>query len=150
MPDLVLEAHRRRIPIDHPLRSVTRTHLEYPTENVSFTYLVTIDKVGGGLYSFGSFIVTKDGFADKSVFGITQVNKTPVVTGRYLDKDNLYYSYLYPPASTSDHVLAKRVDGTKTILATESVDIDSYRGEGLAISCSGSSIKSYAGILVGF
>jgi hypothetical protein len=142
LPDLVLDYHRRKVPIDHPDLSVTRAKLEYPTVDVSFSYLAAIDKV---VYSArgtsGLAVLARDAFADKAVFGAVQVNAYPSVIGRLSDRINLYESIYNPGASTADHVLQKLVGGTLTTLATEAIDIDK-RGRGLMLSCSGSTLKS--------
>jgi len=39
MPDIVLNNHRLKTPIDHPDFSITRAKLEYPTVGVSFASL---------------------------------------------------------------------------------------------------------------
>ena len=136
-----LEEHRTRVPIDHPDRSVLRTKIEYPTENVSFSHLAAIDKVGGGLFRYSSLVVTKDVLVDKSVFGVVQPTNVPMIAGRYNDANNTYVAEFYTPAETADHRLVKIVGGDVVIIAEESVDIG-LSGQGLAISCSGSSIKS--------
>jgi hypothetical protein len=142
MPDVVLDYHRLKTPIDHPDGSVTRPKLEYPTVDVSFTYLSAINKVKGVSHrTNGYMLTTYDSFADKSVFAFMQVNDYARTTARISDRYNMYWSIYQPSASTSDHRLEKVVAGTITTLASESIDID-LSGRGLRTSCSGSTIKS--------
>ena len=141
MPDLVLDYHRLKTPIDHPDLSVTRAKLEYPTVDVNFAYLAMINKVVyGSSTTNGYTVLTRDSFTDKAVWAGVQVNSYPMVIGRYPDRNNLYASLYVPPNSTSDHIINRYYAGTQT-LASEAIDID-YSGRGLAIVCSGSVIKS--------
>jgi len=142
MPDIVLDYHRLRTPIDHPDLSVTRAKLEYPTVDVSFTYLASIDKVVYGAHNgWGVVILARSVFADKAVFSACQVYAFPTNVARWQDKMNSYYNYYNPAASAADHVLCKFVNGIVTALATEVIDIDNA-GRGLALSISGSTLKS--------
>jgi hypothetical protein len=142
MPDIVLDYHRLRVPIDHPDLSVTRAKLEYPTADVSFAYLASINKTKYvSHYVSGYAIATKDSFADKAVWVAFQPNDYASTMVRLRDYANFYISQYCLGASTSDHQLAKYVAGTRTNLAVESVDLDT-KGRGLASSCSGSTIKS--------
>jgi hypothetical protein len=131
-----------KIKVEIPDRSVTRDKLEYPTEDVSFSYLASINKV---LYVaqnwWGYNVVTRDVFADKVVFAVVQVNRYSGAIGRNQDYVNTYYSEYNPPASTADHYINRLKAGTTATLATEAIDINT-EGRGLMISCSGSVIKS--------
>jgi len=142
MPDIVLDYHRLKTPIDHPDLSVTRGKLEYPTVDVNFAYLAMINKVVYGSENvYGYTVLTRDRFTDKAVWAGVQVNAASTITGRYQDRNNLYLAQLNPVNSASDHLLIKISAGTRTTLATEAIDIDNS-GRGLAIVCSGSVIKS--------
>ncbi len=142
MPDIVLDYHRLKTPIDHPDLSITRGKLEYPTVNVSFAYLAVINKVRyGGFSTSGYVVLTSDRFTDRAVWVATQVNAFAIVVGRYQDFRNTYYSQYNPAANRADHVLIRLSGGAVATIATEAIDIDN-RGRGLAISCSGSAIKS--------
>jgi len=137
-----LDSHKATTPIDHPDRSVTRTKLEYPTVDVSFSYLASINKLvicSMGTYGVASLV--RDTFADKAVFGGVQVNDWPAIVGRLQGYFDLYYNYYYPGATTADHGLRKLVGGAVTVLGTEAIDID-YKGRGLMIRCSGTTIES--------
>jgi len=131
------------------LGSLLRSQLEYPTVGVSFAYLAVINKVVYGSHNInGIDVLTRDSFTDKAVIGGVQPNAYPVIAARWNDKTNFYQNSFNPAASTADHYLAKTVNGTATIIATEAVDIDNS-GEMLAISTSGSTIKSLRWALTG-
>jgi hypothetical protein len=137
-----LDTHRTASPIDHPDLSITRTKLEYPTVDVSFAYLASINKVGYiSFYMWSYIVVVKDLFTDKAVWNAKQVNASAWTFSRIQNHANMYGSQFDPPRSTADHSLHRLMAGTLTVLATEAIDID-FRGRGLAISCSGSTIKS--------
>jgi len=125
-----------------PAPKVTRAMLEYPTYNVSFAYLAAINKV---LYSsqatYAAQIVTRDAFTDRAIVGDTNPHDAVETGARVQNPGNFYGSQLMTSNSTADHKLFKVSGGSYTCIATESVDIDS-RGEALATSCSGSTIKS--------
>jgi hypothetical protein len=141
MPDLVLEYHRLKTPIDHPDLSVTRVKLEYPTADVSFAYLSAINKVVGVTrYTWSFWVATRDSFTDKAVFQMGQVNQWPVNGGRIVDRSDYYEHAINTGASAADHFLRKQVGSTTTTLATEAVDLDSS-GEGMRLSISGSTLK---------
>jgi hypothetical protein len=151
MPDIVLDYHRLKTPIDHPDASVTttkiadltvtRAKLEYPTVDVSFSYLSAINKTKYSAYlSYSYVVLTKDAFSDKAVWQATQVNTIPMCHGRHQDYRNFYHNHYNPGAATMDHELIKTVGASQTRLGYESIDINNT-GRGLAISCSGSTIK---------
>jgi hypothetical protein len=125
-----------------PDRSITRAKLEYPTVDVSFAYLAAINQVNyvnsGG---WGYATVTRDSFADKAVWAAVQPRDYPSTIGRLLDADNMYFNWYELPASWADHKLYRRSAGTNTNIATEGVELGTA-GRGLAISCSGSTIRS--------
>jgi len=141
MPDLVLDYHRLRIPIDHPDSSITRSKLEYPTVNVNFAYLSVINKTGIVSVHWALATVTLDSFADKSVFGGVHKPVSAEVYGRLVDIDNYYYSYINTGKATSDHEIGITQSGIINTLASESVDLDN-KGRGVRLSCSGSTLKS--------
>ena len=142
MPDLVLDYHRLKVPIDHPNLSVTRAKLEYPTVDVSFAYLSAINRVRFvSMYTWGLAVVAGDPFADKSVVAGVQVYDGVNVLGRVQNYQNFYFNKIQPTRATSDHLLAKMSAGTVTTLASESVDLTTAAAL-LQVSCSGSTVKS--------
>jgi len=120
---------------------VKRTHLEYPTENVCFSYLAVIDKVTYSQHrTYGPVIVTKDVFTDKAVFALVQTYEWAAVFGRFTNNNNHYYGAIYTGGTTSDVNLQRISAGTYAYLAVEAVDLDT-RGRGLMMSVSGSTFK---------
>ncbi|MEM4667440.1 MAG: hypothetical protein QW498_09085, partial [Thermofilum sp.] len=121
---------------------IRRFELEYPTVNVSFSYLSIINRVHIVSTSVHGFaVVTSDSFADRSVMAGVQVNAFPQLVGRLTNNVNLYLSFYNPAASAADHQLQKIVAGTTTTLATEAIDIDN-RGRGLRLSARSTTISS--------
>jgi len=145
VPDLVLDYHRRKVPIDHPDLSVTRAKLEYPTEGVSLTYLKAIEKLVEvrpyrGMAGYFGW-VTLDSFADKAVQGYHRDNSG--IAGRWVDTYNNYYVWLYSGRTTSGYYMAKVVNDVVTELGSEAVDIGAGRVFLLKFSISGSALKAY-------
>jgi hypothetical protein len=121
---------------------VLRAQLEYPTVNVSFAYLASINKTKYVDPYVGSYaVVTRDTFADKAVWSAVQVNIGAYQLGRLQNEQNYYVSNINIAASSADHTLEKLVNRTSTTLATEATDLGNI-GLGQAISCSGSLIRS--------
>lgn len=121
---------------------IRRFELEYPTVNVSFSYLSIINRVhivSASVYGFA--VVTSDSFADRSVMAGVQVNAYSQLVGRLTNNVNFYLSFYNPGASAADHQLQKIVAGTTTTLATEAIDIDN-RGRGLRLSARSTTISS--------
>jgi hypothetical protein len=120
-----------------------RAGLEYPTVDVTFAYLACIGKlVYGDLGVSNSGLFTSDSFADKALKLLTTGQHTKVM-GRWVDANNMYEQEMFTPATTADHKLEKCVAGTWTTLATEAVDITDYYVNGLAISCSSTTLKAF-------
>ena len=147
-----LDGHKNAIPIDHPFRSVTRDHLEYPTENVALTYLVAIGKMleyvpPGGPRPSGTFWPTKDWFTDKAVLSTLRGYYDVYILLRWQDINNWYEVRQRIQLVTRDHDIRKYINGTVTQLAYEAVDLAGYRHFYLA-SISGSTIKSFRDQLI--
>jgi len=143
MTEIVMEAHRRKIPIDHPDRSITRDKLEYPTEDVTFAYLAVINKTEPVEARFSALIATVDVFTDKAVQNVVVGDAIMSVYGRYNGSEDSYYQQHAPVLSTNDHRLIKIVNGSETVLASESVDLDNKYGYLYKLSISGSTLKGY-------
>jgi hypothetical protein len=142
MPDLVLEYHRLKTPIDHPDQSVTRAKLEVPVSGASFAYLACVNRVRGCAWINASYFLLADWvFTDKSVFAFEQVNQITGIVGRLSDYSRFYRHAFDPAQSTKDHYIDVRTGGTSgTLLASEAIDIDNS-GRGGRLSISGSVIK---------
>jgi hypothetical protein len=143
VPDLVLDYHRLRAPIDHPDLSVTRAKLEYPTVNVSFAYLAAIGKVVEVNFRAADLgPMTVDSFADKAVELLIGTPNYGNLAGRWSNTSNYYFCAYNLGATAADFYLAKVVAGTQTTLATEAVDLST--GNYLTkLSCSGSTLKAF-------
>jgi hypothetical protein len=128
--------------LEIPDRSITRTKLEYPTENVSFAYLSIINRVRVVSHqrAWSGVVVTYDVFADKAVIALVSPNNNMVLKARVNTAVDYYRQTTYLDRAASDHAIEKGVGGTISGLATEAVDLDN-RGQLFAISCSGSTIK---------
>jgi len=144
VPELILDIHRSRIPIDHPDRAVTRAKLEYPTVDVRFAYLDAIDKlvpmpspewdvIGAG---------TSESFADKALEGIC-TDRAYVLRVRGPDTYNGYAANLDTTRTTQDFSVDKVVNKVVTILGAESVDLLSNSSHLCKLSASGSTLKGY-------
>ncbi|MCC6056373.1 MAG: hypothetical protein LM583_06830 [Desulfurococcaceae archaeon] len=143
MPDIVLDYHRLKTPIDHPDLSVTRSKLEYPTVGVSFAYLDAINKtVIAGCWR-GVAILTSDSFTDMAVQTGTCGVFAHQPYGRFNGFGNYYATSHNTTNTTADHELAKVVNNVFTRLAYEAVDLVAYYGYLYMLSISGSTLKSF-------
>jgi len=155
MPDLVLDYHRLKTPIDHLDLSVTRAKLEYPTANVTLAYLGAINKatVLSAEGEHGLFLCTSDSFADKAFKAVLCVGGQSgtdayqkVCVGGRVTTHKTYNSYLAgiaTAASTADFGISKYVGRTGTNLGSEAVDLGVGTDYTLMISISGSTIKGF-------
>jgi hypothetical protein len=148
MPDLVLDYHRLKTPIDHPDLSVTRAKLEYPTVDVEMAYLLVIDKAHWGAVrggTVGARLVTNDSFTDKAVRAIALIGSDlgHLCIGRWSAIGTHYHNFINTTATTADHKIQKIVAGTITVLATEAVDLSSKQPYTVMFSVSGSTLKSF-------
>lgn len=140
-----LQDHRTASPIDHPDRSITRAKMEYPTEDVSLAYLLSIGKLTLGVLEGNIYagLVTVDSFTDKAVGDASyDSGGSKMFAGRFQDAKNTYTNFLYSGLSTADHRLSKISAGGETVLAEEAVDITQHAWYTLKLSCSGSTMKS--------
>jgi len=144
-----LNAHRTAVPIDHPDRSVTRIKLEYPTVDVSFAYLSSINKaVSANLIRTKvtdyrqTTMLTTDSFVDRAV-ACPYANIIDDILVVRVSGQNTFYSFFSDHgAYTADVKIRKIVNGTVTDLAYEAVDVgaDYVQFVG-ALSVSGSTLK---------
>ena len=151
MPDLVLDYHRRRTPIDHPDLSITRVKLEYPTVDVSMLYLYMIGKAFVDVASGDrfTFVITVDSFANKQICG-PQLMKA--AESRYYEgffgrcgadpRANSYVTWIDTNMTTADVILAKIVAGTVTNLGTQAVDLLDDVAYIFGLSCNATTIRS--------
>ena len=125
--------------------TIPRSKLEYPTVDVTIAYLAAINKMyhpgGGGSRGAAYKIVTIDSFTDKTIEGM--LRDRMLFTARYKDVNNWYEQIFTTGASSSDHQIAKYVDGTRTILGYEAVDLGANSVYYFAFSLSGSTLKGF-------
>jgi hypothetical protein len=148
MPDIVLDYHRYKTPIDHPDGSVTRAKLEYPTIDVSFAYLHAINKLhvpsyvlGGG---FHNPLYTVDAFTDKAVEAYHEPGTGDNGINRGRSSSSGWYGENYNTSlATADHYVFKNVAGRDTTLASEAVDLNAYDATLSKLSLSGSTLKAF-------
>jgi len=155
MPDIVLDYHRLRTPIDHPDGSVTTPKIA--DRNVTRPKLEDIESSLLWMLVKGSYFFTSaDGvryrveafptaYADKRVYMITNSNDGELKSGcaaRASDYQNYYWFGVATAFSTADSRLDKIVGGTVTCLAYEAVDLGDYTLT-LSLSISGSTIKAF-------
>jgi hypothetical protein len=148
MPDIVLDYHRLKTPIDHPDLSVTRAKLEYPTINVKMVYLVAIGKTTIARDIIKDCIFTIDSFADKAISNLLQVGAVTgdsrgIINARRTSTPNLYRSVMFAPYSTSDFMIQKYYGGALSNLATEAIDLTAEEQFTVTFSISGSSLKAW-------
>jgi hypothetical protein len=144
MPDIVLDYHRLKTPIDHPDSSVTRAKLEYPTENVSFPYLASIDKLTELkplVIDYAYATVTSNIFADKAVRGYQRDRSGHL--GRFVSRTNLYRTVIDSGAATADYYIHAYINGVGTTLGSEAVDLGVHYVWLIMFSLSGSTLKAY-------
>jgi hypothetical protein len=153
MPDVVLDYHRYKTPIDHPDLSVTRPKLEaLLSENLLYHAIRGDANVlwkDGGYYSTIAF---PDAYADKAIRSIQMVGYSgspPVFSGVLALRMGSYaYDQCYEQAfdaypTTADHWIGKWSAGTLTRLAIEAVDLGQYREYQSKFSASGSTLKAF-------
>jgi len=161
LPDLVLDYHRLRVPLDHPDssvdtakiadRAVTRAKLEYPTVDVPMLYLFAIGKAFLDLMDGNrfTFIITTDSFTDKQIAGgqLMKAAESTYYEGFYArcqadPRANAYLTRIDTSTAANDVVLDKAVGGTITNLGTQAVNLSDDTCYIYGISTSGSSIKT--------
>jgi len=146
LPDLVLDYHRRRVPIDHPDLSVTRAKLEYVTVNVALGYLSVIGKTTFGGDRWSASLLTVDSFTDRRLWSVGRVGSDwydAIFIARYAGPINHYHTILNNVPATADHKIRKVVAGSITDLAREAVDLTTHHTFHVAFEVSGSTLKSW-------
>jgi len=122
---------------------VRRDQLEYPTEDVSYSYLAIIGKLTV-CPGDPRVTVVDDVFSDKAVENYAWVDADRFcLWARIQDNKNCYIANIRTSASTSDYQLTKLENGTESTLGSESVDLDTNKFYKLKLSCNGSTLKAY-------
>jgi hypothetical protein len=126
-----------------PSGGIARSQLEYPTVDVAFMYLAGIGKTIYDKQETGhAHVRTVDDFADKAIEA--QIAGTIHKTwGRFTNWSNFYSQELQTGEITADHLLYKTVAGTRTLLASEAVDLTADDVFLFKLSISGSTLKGY-------
>jgi len=127
--------------------TITRDKLEYPTEDVTFAYLLAINKAIDRLsHSESPVVVTVDSFTDKATEGIISIYYGVFFARRedaYIAK-NAYFQRFASGESGTDHTIRKVIDGTVTELANEGIDLATeYKGTYAKFNVSGSTLSAY-------
>jgi len=122
---------------------ITRSKLEYPTEDVTFAYLAAINKTELVEVYYSALVATVDEFTDKAIQNVATGDAVMLAYGRYNGSDDSYYHQHAPTLSTADHRLIKLVGGSESVLASESVDLNDAYGYLYKLSISGSTLKGY-------
>jgi hypothetical protein len=140
-----------KITLTIPDRSIARTKLEYPTENVSLAYLVSIDKATHAPINLQGTddyvtIVTVDSFADKAIRSNLRSLYSLIARANYDPANRRFSMYAidwWTGYSTQDHYLRRFNSATNsyTTLAVEAVDLSDLPYL-FTLSTSGSTIKS--------
>jgi len=145
LPDLVLDYHRFKVPLDHPDRSVTRTKLEYPTVDVSFAYLDSINKLFGAPAPVWDLIGarTVDSFTDKAIEGVISDRAMILSLRGDAEWRNRYTLIVDASRSTKDLYIQRVVNTTTTDLGSEAVDLPSSSSHLCKFSVRGSTLKGY-------
>jgi hypothetical protein len=128
-------------------RSITRTKLEYPTENVSFAYLTSIERTRvfrDMRWHRNWTILTYDIFSDRSVEVYLIIGSCDSVFGRHNLEDR-YYTQIVTESAADDHQIRKFIGGSETLLGREAVDLTAGDPERFIHSNSGSTLKSFRG-----
>jgi len=139
-----VEKHRKATPIDHPDLSVTRAKLEYPTVDVSFTYLEAIGKVTSfrcAMYPEHGIEITVDSFTDKALEWFVGQDMAMFILRR--SGNNYYFQRKASGATTADNELLKLVAGTSSRIGYEAVDLNAAYYYWFKASASGSTLKVY-------
>jgi len=141
-----LDEHIEKTPIDHPDRSVTSGKLEYPTEDVTFLWLILIGKAyyirhtKEPLESATAAYMTTDSFTDKSLKSFWRDGSGAIY--RWQNVENMYGAVIQTWRVGEDFRVNKRVAGVWTLLGSEAVDLEDLYYL-VKISIEGTTINAY-------
>jgi hypothetical protein len=157
MPDIVLDYHRLKTPIDHPDGSITTAKIAsgaVTPSRIGTSLSEGINIVNWFIASGLDIIHSENPVSDHT---ITLLNKTlSDYSAIYISQDNMrmwhrnqyttwgsgYTHEMYTSVSTQDHKFVKWVTGTITALGYEAVDLSNYHYL-YGVDISGSSFKCY-------
>ena len=143
MPDLVLDYHRLRTPIDHPDDSITRLKLSESNFN-TFWFLA----LKYGFYhhenpvSDHTYTLINKVFVDFSAIYVYRDGMRVPIRHQYPTWNNTYAHELSISLSTLDHSLSKWIAGSITRVGAEAVDLSNYNYL-FGIDVVGSTFKLY-------
>jgi hypothetical protein len=146
VPDIVLDYHRLKTPIDHPDSSVTKSKLSVDIFDMTFSMwawksgfdvLHHENPNSDHTYTLMNFATTDYGYIVIAIDGMRMA-----VRCQYPTWGSLYTHEMITGNSASDHVFVVWVNGSGTRIGTESVDLSAYHYL-YALSVSGSSFKAY-------
>jgi hypothetical protein len=136
-----------RATLEIPDRSIGRIKLEYPTEDVSFAYLSSIERTRifkDTRWVHNWTILTYDVFSDRAVEVHIMLGGCDTVFSRHNLGDR-YYSQIVIEVASQDHQIRKFIGGVETALGHEAVDLIAGNPERIVHSISGSTLKSFRG-----
>jgi len=128
---------------------IPRSQLEYPTEDVSFAYLLAIDKAKhtqpDNIPNYPT-AVTVDSFTDKAIAFVGIGERTSAklrVSG-----SDYYMCNKDVGLTTEDFIMYKYVAGTTTSLAYDAVDLNQGDAELVVFSISGSTLSGWLDVSI--
>jgi hypothetical protein len=146
VPDVVLDYHRLKVPIDHPDLSIGPPKLDLTIAGRTFAWWVMASGYdvihhhnpnSDHTYSLINSVLT-----DIAYVTISRDGMRMPVRHQYPTWNSLYTHELYTGATTADHDFVKWVTGTFTRLGYEAVDLSDYHYV-FGLSVSGSTFKAY-------
>jgi len=146
MPDLVLDYHRLKVPLDHLDRSIPPSKLDVEVFNRTFAWWVMssgYDVVhhenpnSDHTYSLMNRVRT-----DLAYVTVARDGMRMPIRSQYPTWNSLYTHEMITGAATSDHLLVRWVTGTSTRIGYEAVDLSDYHYL-YGISVAGSTFKCY-------
>jgi hypothetical protein len=126
-----------------PERSVTRNQLEYPTEDVSYVYLLAINKAryANRMWTDAAGIRTIDPFGNKAVESALRDGGS-IVARESPDNLNAYRLAVSVGNVTADFYIQKRAGGPVSNIAVDAVDLTDIFHP-CKFSLDGSTLKGY-------
>jgi hypothetical protein len=146
MPDIVLDYHRLKAPIDHPDGSVTKSKINLDIYDMTFSMWVW--QSGFDLIhhenpnSDHTYTLMNFGVIDYAYLVIATDGMRMPVRCQYPQWNSLYTHEFAVGTTAADNALVKWVIGTSTRIGYEAVDLSAYYYL-YALSASGSTFKVY-------
>jgi hypothetical protein len=148
MPEIILDVHRFRTPIDHPDRSIIPAKLDasLPGKIVPWYLMASMYDIlhHENPNADHTYTLINATFADLAYIVISIDGMRMPIRNQYPTWGSGYVHAMYTGATTQDHLLYRYGAGTATTLGYEAVDLSAYHYL-FGISVSGSSFKCYRG-----